>query len=406
MKKFLIILWSALCFTLVINGASAKTLGQLESELASKKAEYESNQSKKAMTEAEKNKVQNELSSIAENIEKTNKEIDNLNNDIVERNKEIKSMEKEIKSIVSYYQINSSESTWLSYIFGASSFTDFIYRMSVSEQLSDYRNNKINEYNKLIKENEKKISEMNTKKEELKTLEKQQQQKYSSLQTELEGITTVGVSIKDEISDLEDEVKLYKNTYKCSSSEQISTCISRHTSSNNSGSSSYAQQYNVPSSSGFYLPITDWTRVYPFHHHDNGLDLSTSEGHAVTPIADGVVIDIWRQYKCGGNMVWIAHNVNGKKYTSAYFHLKTINVSLDQQVTHNTVIGYSGGAKKGTSTNTYDSCTTGPHLHLQVSYGNYSRTSYSTSLNPKGYHISYSSWNANSFNPESIIKVR
>lgn len=402
MKKITLFLYFIFSFIFLTSAVSAQTVGQLENELASKKAQYESNQSKKQLTQEEKNKVQNEINNISNQMDQINKEIDNLNNDIKKRNAKIKSMKSEIKQIISYYQISDSQSDTLEYIFGASSFTDFIYRMSVSEQLSKYREDKINEYNKLIKENEKKMAEMNSKNDQLKELQVQQNEKYKSLESELVGITTVGVSLKDEINSLQASVNLYKVKYKCSSNEQISSCVNRNSRPSSGGGGYTNGNTNIPSASGFYVPISSWTRVYPFHHHDNGLDLSTSEGHAVTPIADGVVLDIWTRYNCGGNMVWINHNVNGRRYTSAYFHLKSINVSLDQKVTHNTVIGYTGGQ----TTKSYDSCTTGAHLHLQVATGNYGRTLYSPHLGPGDFHINYSAWNRNSIDPASLINIR
>lgn len=394
------------CFVFFIIGseAHAKTLKQMKNELAAMKEKYNNNQSSKKMTESQIADVKSDISSINSQIDSINQEISNLNNDIEKRNQDIAKMKEEINSIMHYYQVSSSESFYLEYVFNASDFTDFIYRMAISEQLSEYREKTINEYNDLIKKNREKVSEIAAKKTSLKSLESDLSKKRDKLDAELTGIETAGMSIKDEIADLEKTVNLYQNTYKCSDNEQISTCINRKNNSYGSGSSSSSSRpsngINVPSSSGFFLPISSWTNIYPFKHHDNGMDLSTPEGQAVHPIADGVVIDIWYRYSCGGNMVWISHNVNGRKYTSAYFHLKSINVSVDQQVSHNTVIGSSGGAKRGTSTNTYDGCTTGPHLHLQVATGHYERY---IRWSDGTYHISYSSWNSSSINPANLI---
>lgn len=379
----------------------AKTLRDLKQDLADMKAKYSDNESQKEMTEAEIAAVEKEIESINDEIDKINEDIEALNNDIEERNKEIDKMNEEIKSIMRYYQLTNNDLFYLQYIFEAKDYTDFIYRLAITEQLSEYRKKMVDEYNRLIEENKKKIEEMAAKKVELKKLEEELNVKFNKLETQLTGITMAGVNIKDEIADLESTINLYQNKYKCSETEQITACERRQNNSNGSSGSKDASTYNVPSAHGFYVPITYWTRIWEYHHHDNGLDLTTPEGQAVHPIADGVVIDIWYKYPCGGNMVWVAHNVNGKKYTSAYFHLKTINVSLDQQVTHKTLIGYSGGAKIGYSTNSYDTCTSGAHLHLQVSTGHYSR--YTEVRTQKGKHISYSAWNRNSFNPRNII---
>ena len=46
--------------------------------------------------------------------------------------------EEEIKNLLSFNQISDGDNVYLEYVFGASSFTDFIYRSAVVEQLSLY----------------------------------------------------------------------------------------------------------------------------------------------------------------------------------------------------------------------------------------------------------------------------
>ena len=41
-----------------------------------------------------------------------------------------------------YYQVENGTNAYLEYVFGATSITDMVYRMSVAEQLTDY-NDKI-----------------------------------------------------------------------------------------------------------------------------------------------------------------------------------------------------------------------------------------------------------------------
>ena len=48
---------------------------------------------------------------------------------------------------------------YLEYVFTATDFTDFIYRMAIAEQLSDYNEKLISDYEDLIIENEKKKEE-------------------------------------------------------------------------------------------------------------------------------------------------------------------------------------------------------------------------------------------------------
>lgn len=395
--KICILLIFLSCF--LVTNVSAETLKGLKSELASLKEKYNQNETTKKLTEQEINRVKGEIDSINNQIDDINAQINELNADIERRNEEIGKMNEEIKSIIHYYQVTNLQNLYFEYVFNADSYTDLIYRFAVTEQLSEYREKKINQYNQLIEENRKKVSEIAKKKTELSQLEQSATEKYNSLNGQLTGITTAGVSIKDEIAELEKKINTYTNTYKCSETEEISACIYRYnhpTVTNNNSRKTY--NINVASASGFYLPISYWTKTYPFLHHDRGFDLSTPEGQEVHPVADGVVSEIWHHYKCGGNMVWIVHNVNGKKYTSAYFHLKSYNVSIGDKVSHNDVIGYSGGIAKGNSYNNYDQCTTGPHLHLQLATGYYDPNSLFSDS-----YSSYYTFDRNSFNPVNVI---
>ena len=401
--KYSCLLLMLLCFIPYVN-VEAKSLSEFRSELNDLKKKYEENETTKKKTEAEINKTKSEIDAINKQIDELSTEIDAINADIEKRNEEIAKMNEEIKSIVHYYQVSNVQNMYYEYVFNADSYTDFIYRFAVTEQLSQYREKTINEYNRLIEENKKKVNEIASKKTELSNLENQAKSKYDSLNGQLTGITTAGVSIQDEISEMEKKINTYQNTYKCSETEEISACVYRYNhpavTKSNTSSKSGGKTYNitVASASGFYLPISYWTKTYPFLHHDKGFDLSTPEGQQVHPVADGTVSEVWYHYRCGGNMVWVVHNINGKKYTSAYYHLKSYNVSVGDSVSHNDVIGISGGIAKGNSYNNYDGCTTGPHLHLQLATGWYDPNSLFS-----GSYSSYSTFDSNSFNPVSVI---
>ena len=376
----------------------AATLSEFKNELNSLKAKQAENESTKKKTEAEIAQTRKEIDSIMDQIEELNIQIDELNADIEARNQSIDKMKDEIASIVHYYQVTTVQNMYYEYVFNADSYTDFIYRFAITEQLSDYREKTINEYNRLIEENKKKVEEISAKKVELSKREAQAKQKYDSLNGQLTGITTAGVSLKDEIAEMEKKINTYQNTYKCSDTEEISACVYRYNHPNVTKTTKGNHNITVASSSGFYLPISYWTKTYPFLHHDKGFDLSTPEGQEVHPVADGIVSEVWHHYKCGGNMIWIVHNVNGKKYTSAYFHLKSYNVKIGDSVSHNDVIGLSGGIAKGNSYNNYDGCTTGPHLHLQLANGWYDPNSLFA-----GSYSGYYTFDNNSFNPVNVI---
>lgn len=97
----------------------------------------------------------------------------------------------------------------------------------------------------------------------------------------------------------------------------------------------------------------------------------------------GRVATIIYRASCAGNQIYINHTINGKNYMTAYKHLLSMNVSVGQMVTPNTVIGYVGGG----SNTPWDYCSTGPHLHFETAYGHYS-----------------SNYLYNTFNPASVVR--
>ena len=71
-------------------------------------------------------------------------------------------------------------------------------------------------------------------------------------------------------------------------------------------------------------------------------------------------------------------------------HLLTINVSVGDKVTNQTIVGTVGGGK-GTP---WDSCSTGAHLHFGLGTGWYGTT-----------YTSYAKWVANLVDPKNYLKL-
>ena len=339
---------------------NAQTLGELEKELNDKKQELKDNQNKKALTQQEMNDIQSNLKVIQNNISQIQTDTINLENEIVELNKQIDKKQEEIKSIISYFQISSGESAYLEYVMGAEDFTDFIYRSAVTEQMTNYNNGLIDEYNATIKANEEKKEELAQKKVELKEQQSAMKAEYKKLDNQLSVYTSDEMVITDAVKSLQETIQMYKDK-GCKSSDDISVC----------------GQSLLPSTTAFYRQlktgyVTSWyggrdcsdPRVSCGHY---GIDASVGgENVPVYAIGTGVVAVIPDRSSCGGNMVFVHHKLtNGQTYTSVYMHLYQINVSVGQTVTKDTVIGIMGG---GWST-PWDYCSTGDHSHLGLATG-------------------------------------
>lgn len=347
----------------------AKTLRDLKSELSQKEAEYNANNEKRELTEREISEAKANMSAISKEISVTHDEMIKLNEEIDNLNIEIKEKEVEIKKIMNYYQLSNGEETYLEYIFNATDYTDFIYRMAIAEQLSSYNDRLIKEYQQKIKENSQKTKELDSKTKSLQSKQAELEVELKKLREQLSSIQETSISVEDEIKILREYVDTYQNKYKCGLDEDISTC----------------GRDKLPPGTAFFRPIDSgvitanfgWYSPWgEFIGHD-GTDFGgMAHGSNVYAIADGKVAGTIYRGNCGGNMVFVHHYVKGQTYTSLYAHLASINVSVGDVVTPNSVVGYVGG---NPYIETWDACSTGTHVHLQVAYGLYLEDYYSWS---------------------------
>ena len=362
MKKFVVITIFLISLFLIPTKVNARTVAQYRSDLQTmknKQAEIKANSAKiQAEIDAANAKISEIKAQAAQAVaeeEKTKKEIEELNEKIVIKR-------EQIKSLIAFHQISSGENFYLEYLFGADSFTDFIYRFSVIEQLSNANNELIDEMNQLIEQNKVKLKELEKKQKELKELNTQMLAQLAKLGDKQAGLVDDSIDLDAQIIQLEKNIKRYISE-GCGEYQDVSTCSS------------------VPEDTGFIKPITHgWVtdnfgwRGYVCSGcstYHKGMDLAASEGTPVYAAAAGKVADMMWHYSCGGNIITINHTVNGKSYTTAYKHLLTMTVSVGEHVQKGQQIGTVGG---GAGTRSYDGCSTGAHLHFEVARGRFTGT--------------------------------
>ena len=147
--------------------AAAKTLREMKQELAKYEKDYQDSLTQKELTNEEIKNINTKVSSINLTITEIGDEIVKLNEEIAELNDSIIKKDEQIKQIANFMQLSSGESIYLKYAFGAENFTDFIYRIAVSEQLTNYNQKLIDDYNKMITTNEKKKVELTEKEKDM-----------------------------------------------------------------------------------------------------------------------------------------------------------------------------------------------------------------------------------------------
>lgn len=343
---------------------NAKTLAQFEAEVEQYKQQLQTKKDQIALNDAEVAKIQKKINNIKAQIKQAEEEFIKLQEEIDESNREIKRKSEESKHIIEYYQIANGENSYLEYIFGATSITDMIYRMSVVEQLTEYNDNLMRQLEDLIAKNQVKQKELQEKQKNLEALNKSLYEEQVKLNADSTAIKHTMPSVEEQIKELNETIAYYKSL-KCGANEDV-----------------YACEYRIAQSTGNSLPsVGTFARPMQFGYIVRGFggkyghlgyDLSSSnKSMPIYPIAAGSVHAIYSDsctatrfcadmgYRCNGNakIVVVKHNYNGGYIYSSYVHLSSYgNIYEGKFVSRDTVIGYMGNT----------GCSTGPHLHLEI----------------------------------------
>ena len=385
-KKILIILVSLLVFIPSVNASSAKTLAELRKELTALKNKKASQESQKKKTKEEvtnaKNNIYNSQTAITEGREK----IEAAKNEIEVLTGDIESTKESIKRLMNSYQLLQGDNIYLEYIFEAESYADLVYRYEVVNQILDYNNSQINEWEEKVEYNEELQVTLANEEEELNKKIASLEKEIDSLGNDLLSITDIVMDIQEQIDGVAQLIKYYEGL-GCKENQDLDECVS------------------IKGDTMFRKPLTKGTitsyfgyRIHPIYGYKkfhSGVDLGgNKEGTNVYSTANGTVgmiVNNTSKKICGGKQVYIYHTINGKKYTSGYMHLLSINVKVGDSVNSNTVIGTVGG---GAKTQSWESCSTGPHLHFMIASGWYGST-----------YTSYSTFVSNLSDPQKILKL-
>ncbi len=339
--------------------AKEKTLNELQAEAEANRKAYNAAKAEKELTEAERNEAVAQKKQVETEIASINGQIANTEEQIKEIQKDIDKKDAQMKDIMSFVQVTNGDSNYLEYIFGATDFTDFIYRISVAEQLGSYNEELIEEYNKDVDKLDKKKSELSVKQQELNTKQQELAVLEARLNQEIETLQE-GMLSKDE--EYKTTISLINNlkAHGCSGNQTLTQCQNEKDKNRPNG---------IVVTGRTYMPIIEGRvtsdygqRSSDFH---TGVDFSNSvHGDAVYPVAAGEVINItYPKYSgaCGNHIVYVYHT--GLGFTTSYWHMTSVNVSVGQGVNPDTKLGSMGGLKSE------DSCSAGTHVHVNAFRG-------------------------------------
>jgi murein DD-endopeptidase MepM/ murein hydrolase activator NlpD len=362
-----------------MTNVSAKTVGDVKRELNNLETKAAETNNKIKYTQAQINSAKNQITQIRIDMENISQEIIDLREEIEDLNVKIAEKDKETKELMAFFQESNGYSFYLEYVMGAESMSDFIYRFSITEQLTEYNNKMMTEMNDMIKSNQEKTVELNNKTVELTKKQGELSSNLVVLNNEKVALDEFDRSLSDEIKIARDNIAEYTRA-GCKDTDDISVCV------------------DIPSDSGFTRPLVNGyvTSEYSLGRTNPitgkveahaAIDVSSSnKSSRVYSVANGKVFATFYD-TYSGNTVVIHHKIRTSSgyryYTSTYCHLANIAVSKGEIVYRSTSIGIMG------STGIY---TTGAHVHLAISTG-------------RRYidYISYKDYVAHSINPRIVI---
>lgn len=344
-KIGMILVISISIFCIPIN-TQAETLKDYQNLLQKYKDELNANNQELNKTEAQIAADQKEINAIVNEMKAMQKEAQQMREDIVKYNQEIKDKSLETKQLFEYLQLANGENAYLEYAFGAETITDFIYRLSVVEQMTEYNQKTIKNLEDLIEKN-------NQRQKDLEKKESDMENRQKSLNSRIESLTGMKAGLAENIVSKEQEVK---NAQAIVDSYVKLGCKPNDVIGRDCAVTSTAGTFMRPIAQG-YVTSEFGYRWGSLHR---AVDVSNKDpfNTKIYPVANGTITSIYKDYY-GALTVIIEHRlVSGKYYSSLYTHMSKYapNIYVGKSVTTADYIGYMGET----------GYAYGPHLHLEI----------------------------------------
>ncbi|RBW71179.1 murein hydrolase activator EnvC family protein [Bacillus taeanensis] len=417
-----------------VRSAAAASIDQKIEEVQKQQEQnqQEQQQSKEEITkiQEEQEHVESEIKRLDTAVMDTNDKLDKKQAEIDETNQHIEELKQEItilkeriaerdallKDRVRAMYENGAVS-YLDVLLGAKDFGDFVERVSalnvIAEQdrtiLEEHKADKLSLEEKKV-EVEEELAALEVKLKELEGLKQQLNSQMAEKQTLMESLEKQEGELHSHVEELENAEQLLaaqeaafkeekaeaerlareeaerrarEEAAARAASEEAAKQQSSSNTSNASNSQSSSNTSSTPApapkpsgSSTFIWPANGYvssgygSRWGTLHA---GADIAAGGTVPIVAAAGGTVIRA--EYSSSyGNVVYIAHNINGQNYTTVYAHMRSLNVSYGQRVSQGQMLGYMGNTG-----NSY-----GQHLHFELHLGGWNAAK-SNSVDPLRY---------------------
>ncbi len=355
---------------------------EIQADIKELQGQVTENENEIAALVNQKNKIDQEIGLITEQIAIINRQISAFNLLIADKQDELDAAQTHLKELneknkerIRAMEEEGSLSYW-AVLFKANSFSDLLDRLNMIEEIAASDQRRLEEMSKAAEEVSKAQEDLQSEKGEqeaarveLEAAEAELEKKRAEADAVLVELIEKGAEFQallDESEMLQDElmkeIAVAEAEYKeAKHQEWLATYVPPTT----WPSDDVRPSGQAPSSSGWVSPLPYYTLTSPFgmrkhpilgyERMHNGVDLSAAKGTPIYAVKSGRVTVA--SYQAGGAGYYVSIN-HGDGFSSIYMHMTHYIVSAGQYVNAGQVIGYLGST----------GLSTGPHLHLGISY--------------------------------------
>ncbi|MGP4081139.1 murein hydrolase activator EnvC family protein [Pseudalkalibacillus sp. R45] len=374
------------------------------------KEEIEKIKHNQDLLDAEIKKLDQQMADTQEKIESKEKEISKTKEEIEKLKEEIKVLEKRIaerdkmlKDRVTAMYENGGSVQYIEVLLGSKSFGDFLDRVFALNEIAEQDKEILEAHKadkKLLEETkqevEQKLESLKKQMKELESLKASLKQKVDRKNALLSELEKEEEHMHEELGNLEDEADLLQKQQsafeaekrrqeeaarlaaKRAAEEAAKRAAAKKDKKSSSQSSNSSSTAPTPSVSGgmFIKPSAGyftsgygqrWGRMHP------GVDIARGGTVPIVASASGTVIKSYYSSSYG-NVIFIAHYLNGQTYTTVYAHMRERYVGNGASVQKGQRIGIMGNTGR----------STGQHLHFEIHKGQWN-SSKSNAINPRRF---------------------
>ena len=376
-------------------GASEKTdkiedeLGSLKSENADIQAEIDAVRQQYTAASNQIQDLVNRKNAVDQEIALLHSQILNINQQVIaygqliadaqddmdEESQRLDELNEKHKARIRAMEEGGTVSYW-EVLFQASSFTDFLDRMAMIEEIAQSDQRRLEEIQQAADDLSSTQAKMQ---QELRSLAEAQQTLADSesllaeKRTESDGLLRSLAAQKEEFELLLDDSEAKQDALMKEIAQKEKELANAQYEEKLAKLALQGQ--NPPSNATWITPVSGYTitsafgmRIHPVYKYalmHNGIDMACPQGTPSYATRAGTVTTA--SYQAGGAGYYVSIN-HGDGFSSIYMHMTNYVVSSGQSVAAGQLIGYVGST----------GVSTGPHLHFGVSYAG-------TYVNPMAY---------------------